>query len=283
MNLAILHADLAILHALKERAERWLAEMGLRLKPSQTRFTHTLNEHEGQVGFDFLGFTIRQYPVGQYHTRTYRGAKGYKTLIQPSQKAQQRHGQKLGDVAHQHRGNSQAALIAELNLMIRGWSAYYRTCVAKRVFNRMDSQLHYQLYRWATYRHPHKTEGWRYRRYWREQEGRITFSDGVHALALHAETSIRRHTKVRGEKTPYGGEGMYWGQRLRNSPATTGRVSHLLKQQANRCDYWGLYLMAGDVLEVHHRDRNRSNNTDANLALLHGHCHDLIHADVQYL
>jgi RNA-directed DNA polymerase len=268
---------------LKERTEEWLAEIGLRLKPSKTRIAHTLNEHEGQVGFDFLGFSIRQYPVGQYHTRTYREMKGYKTLIQPSKTAQERHGQKLGEVILQQRGNLQAALIAELNPIVRGWSAYYRTCVAKRTFNRLDSQLHYQLYRWATYRHPHKTEGWRYRRYWRQQESRMAFSDGVNTLALHTETSIRRHTKVRGGKTPYDGEWAYWSQRLRNSPTTTGRVSHLLKQQANRCDYCALRFMAGDALEVHHRDRNRSNNAYINLALLHGHCHDSIHADARYL
>lgn len=41
--------------------------------------------------------------------------------------------------------------------------------------------------------------------------------------------------------------------------------------------------MAGDILEVHHRDRNRANNAYSNLALVHGHCHDLIHAGTQYL
>jgi len=284
-DFVILHADLNTLKELKERTEAWLARMGLRLKPSKTRITHTLHEYDGQVGFDFLGFTIRQYPVGQHHTRTYRGQPGYKTLIQPSRKGQERHLEKVRQVTHsgQQRGNLQAALIAELNPIVRGWSAYYRASVAKRVFNRLDSQLHHQLFRWAAFRHPNKTNGWRYRRYWHERGSRMVFTDGVSTLALHAETSIRRHVKVTGEKTPFDGDWRYWGQRLRNSPATPGRVSHLLKQQTNRCDYCGLRLMAGDVLEVHHRDRNRSNNAHVNLALLHGHCHDLIHAEEQYL
>lgn len=33
-----------------------------------------------------------------------------------------------------------------------------------------------------------------------------------------------------------------------------------------------------DVIEVHHRDGNHRNNRYANLALLHGHCHDQAHA-----
>ena len=51
----------------------------------------------------------------------------------------------------------------------------------------------------------------------------------------------------------------------------------LVKQQAGRCPSCGLYLQTGQVLEVHHRDRDRRNNRYANLALVHGHCHDAMH------
>ena len=62
---------------------------GLRIKKGN--IAHTLNEHEGQAGFDFLGFNIRQYQMGRYKTRTYRGQAGFKTLIRPSRKAIKRH------------------------------------------------------------------------------------------------------------------------------------------------------------------------------------------------
>jgi RNA-directed DNA polymerase len=58
-DLVILHPDRDTLGELQERAEEWLAKMGLRFKPSKTCITHTLVEHKGKVGFDFLGFTIR--------------------------------------------------------------------------------------------------------------------------------------------------------------------------------------------------------------------------------
>ncbi len=83
----ILHRDLATLHQLRATAEKWLADMGLELKPSKTRMTHTLHGEMGEPGFDFLGFTVRQFPVGKYRTRTYRGRTGFKTLIQPSKSA----------------------------------------------------------------------------------------------------------------------------------------------------------------------------------------------------
>lgn len=62
----VLCADLDTLLKVKVVAEEWLAEMGLRLKPSKTRITHTLEEYEGNVGFDFLGFHVQQYRVGKY-------------------------------------------------------------------------------------------------------------------------------------------------------------------------------------------------------------------------
>ena len=90
-DVVILHHDLDTLHQIKEQAETWLGQIGLQLNPTKTRITHTLNEDEGQAGFDFLGFNIRQYQVGRYKIRTDRGQAGFKTLIRPSKEAQKRH------------------------------------------------------------------------------------------------------------------------------------------------------------------------------------------------
>ena len=67
-DFVVLCDDLDVLLEAKARAEEWLAEMGLRLKAEKTHVTHTLNEHEGRVGFDFLGFNVRQYPVGKHRS-----------------------------------------------------------------------------------------------------------------------------------------------------------------------------------------------------------------------
>lgn len=66
-DFVILHEDLATLLKLKAEAERWLATLGLNLKAAKTRITHTLIQHEGHVGFDFLGFTVRQFPMSNRH------------------------------------------------------------------------------------------------------------------------------------------------------------------------------------------------------------------------
>jgi RNA-directed DNA polymerase len=276
-DFVILCEDLATLKQAINRAETWLADMGLEIKASKTRLTHTLNAYAGNVGFDFLGFHVRQYPVGQYRTRTYRGKPGFKTLIQPSPKGVKRHSEATLKITRQYVGAPQAALINQLNPTIRGWTHYYRASVAKRTFNKLDKQTYSKLARWAKRRHPHKIQAWCYHRYWRRQGTRTNFSDGTHTLLNYADTPIVRHVKVKGDKSPFDGDGVYWGERLGRDPTKPTRVTKLLKQQHGRCEQCGLRFTTMDGIEVHHRDRDRNNNRYSNLALLHIHCHDQLH------
>jgi len=64
-DLVVLHKDLAIVQQCQEVLAEWLKNMGLELKPSKTRITHTRKAVDGEPGFAFLGFNIRQYPVGK--------------------------------------------------------------------------------------------------------------------------------------------------------------------------------------------------------------------------
>jgi RNA-directed DNA polymerase len=276
-DLVVLCADLETLIKLQEIAEEWLATLGLRLKPSKTWITHTLDEHEGNVGFDFLGFSVRQYHVGKYRTRTCRGKPGFKTLIQPSKEAIKRHQDKTRRVIRQHRGAPQRALIAALNPILRGWTQYYSTCVAKRAFSTMDYLMSHKLKRWAQYRHANKTPGWRFCRYWKRQGTRMNFSDGKNTLICYVDTPIVRHVKVRGVKSPYGGDWVYWVKRLGRDPTKSDRVVRLLKRQGGLCMVCGLCFTTEDAMEVHHWDGDRHNNRYTNLVLLHAHCHDQLH------
>ena len=276
-DLVALCEDLETLLKVKQQAEVWLAEMGLRLKSSKTRMTHTLNEYEGNTGFDFLGFNVRQYRVGRYHTPTSRGRPGFKTLIKPSKQACQRHLQDMREVIRQYKGAPQVALVKVLNPKIRGWAQYYRACVAKGTFSWMDQQLSHKLYRWACFRHPGKASGWSYKRYWKRKGKRLNFGHGTARLVKYADTPIKRHVKVRGDKSPYDGDWLYWVQRLGRDPTKPTQVVNLLKRQKSQCGLCGLYFETEDVIEVHHWDGDRLNNRYVNLVLLHGHCHDELH------
>jgi len=103
----------------------WLQGLGLELKPSKTRLSHTLNDYQGNVGFNFLGFSIRQFPVGKTHTGASKGKPlGFKTIITPSKEAVQRHVQALRTILQKSASLSQKELIDQLNPVIHGWSLY---------------------------------------------------------------------------------------------------------------------------------------------------------------
>lgn len=244
-DFVILHEDLETLLTARAVVERWLAEMGLTLKPSKTFITHTLHEHEactersrsGHVGFDFLGFTVRQFRTGKHHSR-----RGYKVIITPSKRAQKRHLEQMEELVRAHRGSNQAALIAALNPRIRGWTNYQRACSAKRTFNRMDYQVYWKLSKWAKWQNPRKSCAWRKQRYWLRKRNRLDFSDGKASLVKYADTPIQRHVKVKGQKSPYDGDWAYWIDRLGRDPSKPKRVIALLKRQASSCMLCGRSL-----------------------------------------
>jgi hypothetical protein len=88
-DFVVFHSELKEVQKVAERVTQWLAQMGLKLSPTKTRTTHTLTPYQEHVGFDFLGFTIRQFPAGKTHTGkgTTGKALGFQTLITPSKEA----------------------------------------------------------------------------------------------------------------------------------------------------------------------------------------------------
>jgi RNA-directed DNA polymerase len=282
-DFVVLHPDEAVIERVKELATTWLAGMGLELKPSKTRITHTLHPHQGTVGFDFLGFTVRQFPVGKTHSGKWGGPGqasrllGFKTFIRPSKEAQRRHLAAIAAIVRSHRMAPQAALITRLNPLIRGWTAYYSTVAASDVFGRMSSQTFIKLLHWALRRHSNKPKRWVAAKYWRLETGKWTFGtkNGV-KLQPHWKTPIRRHVKVRGAKSPFDGDWVYWARRLRTHPELPRRIGFLLWKQQGRCPWCGLFFRGEDRWEIDHRIPTTAGGPvdRENQQLLHGHCHD---------
>ena len=279
-DFVVLHRDSEVIVQAKALAATGLDGMGLALKPSKTRIGHTLHPIDGTTGCDFLGFHIRQYPVGKYKTGTTRHGTplGFKTHIKPSHAAQRTHLRQLKQEVRNLRGASQEVLITRLHPLIRGWSNYYSTVVAKATFARIDTLLYAKLRRWAYRRHPTKSAWWVSEKYWHLREGRWTFkTDTGLTLRRHADTPIRRHTKVTGMRSPYDGDWVYWATRLGRHPALSHHWAFLLKKQHGRCLWCGLYFKHGeDLVELDHilPLSQGGDGRSANLQLLHGHCHD---------
>jgi RNA-directed DNA polymerase len=247
---------------------------------SLAAITHTLQEHAGCVGFDFLGYTVRQFSVGKHHSgKSQKGTPlGFKTFIKPSKAKVQSHLNDLGRVIRSLHAAPQEELVDALNPKIQGWTLYYRNSVAARVFSYVDHQVYEKLRCWAHRRHPRKGSAWRSKRYWRSQgDVHWVFGTEKKSLLRHDRTKIIRHVKVRGTKTPFDGDWLYWSSRRGDYPGVGLLLGRLLKHQGGRCAKCGHYFLPGDLLERHHKDENRKNYKRSNLEQVHRHCHDAVH------
>src|SRR5262249_49502513 len=151
----------------------------------------------------FLGFTIRQFPVGQYHSgKGSHGSRlGFKTIITPSKEKVKLHLGRLSELVETLQSASQKALIMALNPIIRGWCNYYRTACSKKTFSKVDHWLHQRLRSWANRRHGDKGLHWIVRKYW-QMPGWTFGPEQGPTLRRHSMTKIRRHVKVEGARSP---------------------------------------------------------------------------------
>jgi len=147
---------------------------------------------------------------------------------------------------------------------------------ASRVFVTEDRKIYLKLRRWAKRRHHQKSTDWVVKKYWRFETERRDFAteDGVR-LRRHLHTPIRRHIKVRGDKTPYDGDWSYWATRLGRHPEVPTRVADLLKRQRGRRVWCGLHFTERDGWEIDHVIPEALGGTRGrdNQQLLHRHCH----------
>jgi len=100
-DFVVLHKDITVVTRCREIISEWLKGIGLELKPSKTRLTHTLNQYEQEEpGFNFLGFNIRQFPVGKNQSgKDTTGTRlGFKTIITPSKEKQKVHYDQIASV-----------------------------------------------------------------------------------------------------------------------------------------------------------------------------------------
>jgi RNA-directed DNA polymerase len=284
-DFVILHEDITVVQRCQQIVAEWLNDIGLELKPSKTRLAHTLDKYEQEEpGFDFLGFSVRQYPVGKHQSGKHKESQhqlGFKTLIKPSKNSIKQHSESLAKVIRTHKSVPQSALIRRLNPVIRGWANYFSTGVSKEIFSKLENLIYEKLRAWANFRHPNKRQRWVTRRYWKtigndNWSFAVREEDKTMRLIKHTETRITRHVKVQGERSPYDGDWVYWSTRMGKHPEAKRSVSILLKEQKGKCPWCGLFFKDGDRLEIDHKipKSQGGKNSYENLNLLHRHCHD---------
>jgi RNA-directed DNA polymerase len=218
----------------KARLAAWLAPRGLAFNEDKTRVVHL------DQGVDFLGFNIRRYHG--------------KLLIKPSKAAVKRVRERLAAEMRTLRGANAQAVLIRLTPIIRGWSAYYRHVVSSSAFNDLDDYMWKLTYKWAKYRHPHKSKRWITARYFGafnpSRRDRWVFGDrdsGAYLLKF-AWTKIVRHTLVKGWASPDDPTlADYWAARQRRSNPPLDRAGlRLLLAQRGRCPRCGGLLLHAD-------------------------------------
>ncbi|MEO0935915.1 MAG: group II intron maturase-specific domain-containing protein [Cyanobacteria bacterium J06641_2] len=253
------------------------------------RVAHTLHPHlseDGQAGFDFLGHHIQHKKVGKYReNKNSAGTRlGFITLITPSKKAIFSHKNNMKSVIIKHRSGSQAELIKDLNPVIRGWAKYYRVSDAGTTgdFARLDRITYLRLRRWAKRQTGSINKG--HLKYWHTiGNNHWVFttrqdSNGLKLLShIEFHSSVNDYVKVRGDKSLFDGDTIYWSLRLSNHPDLPTTKRNLLKQQKGKCFGCGLNFIEGDLLEIDHIQPISCGGKKEwkNLQLLHRHCHDV--------
>jgi RNA-directed DNA polymerase len=87
--------------------------------------------------------------------------------------------------------------------------------------------------------------------------------------------SENKHIKVRGTKSPYDGDTVYWSER--KSKLYDGMTSKALKRQNHSCASCGLKFVDDEEINLHHVDGNHDNWKTNNLVAVHESCHDYQH------
>ena len=207
----------------------WLRDRGLEISQEKTELRHLRD------GFDFLGFSIREYTEKQSPKPV--------LLITPSKDAVQRFQNRLKQEWSNLLGYNADTVMKRLNPILRGWANYYRHVVSSRTFQKMDNYNYWKMRKWMKVTHPKKNENWRKQAYLRmsHKEGivpRFGNPNTGQFLIRIIETKIERHILIRhGASKDDPDMREYWKKRDKRKsellPSTT--PTHLAKLQNGKC------------------------------------------------
>lgn len=274
----LIHENLEILNACQKEAASWLAGIGLEISEEKSAV------RDGRNGFKFLGFKIIQVKKNGV----------YKVKIHPQKEKQKALLDKVRKVVQLNKTSSAYKLISILRPIILGWANYYRFCECKDTFHRLTNSIFKCIRAWVfrrdtrngrrivkekyfpngkTYNFKGQThnDNWILVGKQRGPKGEIQSNYLPHIVWVPSEKFV----KVKGDKSPFDGDVLYWGLRLRKYEELSTRVQTLLKRQKMICAGCKKPFTSFDKMEVDHIIPRSQGGKDAygNLQLLHRHCH----------
>ncbi|MDA8310938.1 MAG: reverse transcriptase domain-containing protein [Actinomycetota bacterium] len=127
----------------QRRATAIMGDLGLSLHPDKTR---VVDLREGEEGFDFLGWHFRARMSGKLWER--ERIVHYYLHRWPSERSMKRARARIKAMTGRSQvGMELKAVIARLNLFLRGWGGYFRTGNSAKKFVSLDRYVVWRLKR----------------------------------------------------------------------------------------------------------------------------------------
>lgn len=233
-DFVLIHENLEILKSCKEEAARWLTGAGLEISAEKSAI------RDGREGFKFLGFKIIQVKKhGEYNVKIYPHKEKTKALLDRVRK-----------IIQANKASSAYKLISILRPIIIGWANYYKFCECKATFLKLTDAIFKCLRAWVFRRdtrsgrkavkekyfptgQTYNLKGKEHKDNWilvgkqRGPHGKLQTNYLPHIVWVPSEKFV----KVKGDKSPFDGDFLYWGARLRKYEELSTKVQTLLKRQ----------------------------------------------------
>ncbi len=222
------------------RIENFLSNRGMNVSQRKTKVTAATD------GFDFLGW--------HFYVQKNNG----KFRSTPSMENFQAFRKKIKDIITKSNHDTDTK-VSKLAPIVRGWRNYHKYC-------KMDG-ARFSLWHLAKKVHDVFLQQKNTNRHQAIEKVKIAFPT--------VSFSENRFVNVKGNKSPYDGDIIYWSKR--NSKLYDGRRAKLLKKQEHACGKCGLKFLETEKVELHHIDGNHNNWIDKNLIAIHRSCHQYHH------
>jgi 5-methylcytosine-specific restriction endonuclease McrA len=221
------------------RIDEFLAERGMKVSEKKTKITAATS------GFDFLGWHFKVQANGKFRcTPSVDNFKKFrikvKNIVNCSNYGSKVKAEKLAPI-------------------VRGWRNYHRFCD-------MSGS------RFSLWFLNHRTHTVFNKETKNDRESSVKL---VQKAFPPVPCSQNGHVMVKGNKSPYDGDLLYWSQR--NSKLYNGATSKALQKQNHSCAHCGLKMISDERVHLHHIDGNHDNWKPKNLQAIHESCHDYLH------
>ena len=222
-----------------EKISEFLAKRGMNVSKKKTKITAATD------GFDFLGWHFKVQNNGKF--RCVPSVDNFKAFRK-----------KVKHIVNNSNYGSKVKA-EKLAPLVRGWRQYHKFC---KMDGARNSLWHINHRAWKVFNKEAKLS-------------RSSVTKLIKKAFPPVSYSENKHINVRGNKSPYDGDLVYWSER--NSKLYDDITSKVLKRQNHSCDSCALKFVGEERVHLHHVDGNHGNWKIKNLVAIHQSCHQYSH------